>query len=338
MSTMFLSTDTTSQLNTLPKYSIRWWRLLGKIIWKYKFVYLLMVGPTLSLIFVFRYLPMPGIFLGFQTFKPTFGGKGIYDFLRSSEFVGLKHFERMLIEPGFWIAMRNTIIISLMRIIIGFPFPIILALMINEVYSRKYKRVVQTIYTFPHFLSWVVVAGIMLNIFGDSGAIKKLFVLFDPSYQNNWNFLYNNDIFRWLLVFLGMWKEAGWGTILYLAAIAGVDQSLYEAATVDGCGRIKKIIHITLPGIMGMVVIMFILSIGNIMNVSFDQVFNLYSAPVHPSGDVIDTYIYRQTFQSSTRMDYGFTTAVGLFKTVINFGLLISANFVARRAGYDGII
>jgi putative aldouronate transport system permease protein len=297
-----------------------------------------MIAPALSLVILFRYLPMPGIFLAFQTFKPTFGKSGIYDFLISSDFVGLQHFRRMLIEPGFWTAMRNTVIISLMKLAIGFPFPILLALMINEVYNRKYKRFVQTIYTFPHFLSWVVVAGIMLNIFGDSGVMKKIFVIFDPTLQNNWNFLYNTSVFRWLLVFLDVWKEAGWGTILYLAAIAGVDQSLYEAATVDGCGRIKRIIHITMPGIMGMVVIMFILSIGNIMNANFDQVFNLYSAPVHPVGDVIDTYIYRLTFQSTTRMDYGFTTAVGLFKTVINFALLVSANVVARRAGYDGII
>ena len=297
-----------------------------------------MVAPALSLIFVFRYMPMPGIFLSFQTFKPTFGGAGIYDFLKSSEFVGLQHFRRMLIEPAFWTAMRNTVVISLMHLAIGFPFPILLALMINEVYTRKYKRFMQTVYTFPHFLSWVVVAGIMLNIFGDSGAIKKIAVMLEPALQQNWNFLYNTDIFRWFLVFSGIWKGAGWGTILYLAAIASVDQSLYEAATVDGCGRIKKIIHITLPGIVGMIVIMFILNVGNIMNSNFDQVFNLYSAPVHPVGDVIDTYIYRLTFQSSTMMDYGFTTAVGLFKTVINFTLLVTANFLARRAGHDGII
>jgi len=297
-----------------------------------------MVAPALSLIFVFRYMPMPGIFLSFQTFKPTFGGSSIYDFLRSSDFVGLQHFRRMLIEPGFWTAMRNTIIISMMHLAIGFPFPIILALMINEVYTRRYKRFMQTVYTFPHFLSWVVVAGIMLNIFGDSGAIKKIAVLIDPAFQQSWNFLYNTDIFRWFLVLSGIWKGAGWGTILYLAAIASVDQSLYEAATVDGCGRIKKIWHITLPGIVGMIVIMFILNVGNIMNSNFDQVFNLYSAPVFAVGDVIDTYIYRLTFQSTTMMDYGFTTAVGLFKTVINFALLVSANFLARRAGHDGII
>ena len=335
---LFLSTRGPSQLKTLKRFSGRWWRLLSKIVCRYKWVYLLMVAPALSLVFLFRYMPMPGIYLAFETFKPTFGKGGLYDFLKSSDFVGFQHFRRMMIEPGFWIAFRNTIIISLMKIAIGFPFPIILSLMINEVYSRKYKRVVQTIYTFPHFLSWVVVAGIMLNIFGDSGVMKKIVVLFDPSVMNNWNFLYNSSYFRWLLVFLDIWKEAGWGTILYLAAITAIDQTLYEAATVDGCGRIMRIWHITLPGIMGMVVIMFILSVGGIVNSNFDQVFNLYSAPVHPVGDVIDTYIYRLTFQSSTLMDYGFTTAVGLFKTIINFALLISANFVARRAGYDGII
>ena len=335
---MFLSTRGSSLLSTEKRFSRRWWKLLGKIVWRFRWIYLFMIGPALSLIILFRYMPMPGIFLAFQTFKPTFGGSSIYDFLISSEFVGLQHFRRMLIEPGFWTAMNNTVIISLMKLAIGFPFPILLALMINEVYTRKYKRFMQTVFTFPHFLSWVVVAGIMLNIFGDSGMIKKIAVLFDGTLQNNWNFLYNTHIFRWFLVFTDIWKGAGWGTILYLAAITSVDQSLYEAATVDGCGRIKRIIHITMPGIVGMIVIMFILSVGNIMNANFDQVFNLYSAPVHPVGDVIDTYIYRLTFQSSTMMDYGFTTAVGLFKTVINFALLVTANFVARKAGHDGIM
>jgi putative aldouronate transport system permease protein len=335
---LFLSTRGPTQLSTVRRFSPPWWKLLSKTIWRFKWIYLLMVAPTLALVVLFRYLPMPGIYLAFETFKPVFGKSGLYDFLLSSQFVGLQHFQRMLIEPGFWTAMGNTVIISLMKLVVGFPFPIILALMINEVMYHKYKRVIQTIYTFPHFLSWVVVAGIMLNIFGDSGAVKKVAVLFDPSLNSSWNFLYNTKYFRWLLVFLDMWKEAGWGTILYLAAIAGIDQSLYEAATVDGCGRIMRIWHITLPGIIGMVVIMFILSVGGIMNANFDQVFNLYSGPVFSVGDVIDTYIYRLSFQSSTTMDYGFTTAVGLFKTIINFALLIAANFVARKAGHDGIM
>ncbi len=335
---MFISTRGQSALGPRDFRSKRWWRALGKMIWKYKWVYLFMVGPALALVILFRYLPMPGIFLAFETFKPKFGTNGIYDFLFSSDWVGLQHFRRMMIEPDFWRAFRNTVIISLMKLAIGFPFPIILSLMINEVRFRRYKRILQTIFTFPHFLSWVVVAGIVLNLLGDSGAIKKIFVVFNPSLQNNWNFLYNSAYFRWFLVIMDIWKEAGWGTILYLAAITSIDQSLYEAATVDGCGRIKRIWHITLPGIIGMIIIMFILSVGGIMNANFDQVFNLYSPPVYPIGDVIDTYIYRMTFQSTSKMDYGFTTAVSLFKTVINFVLLISANAVARRAGYDGIM
>jgi putative aldouronate transport system permease protein len=225
-----------------------------------------------------------------------------------------------------------------MKLAAGFPFPIILALMINEIRLPNYKRFMQTAFTFPHFLSWVVVAGIVLNLFGDAGAVKKVAVLFKPELVDSWNFLYKSAYFRWTLVFLDMWKEAGWGTILYLAAITGIDPTLYEAATVDGCSRLKRIWYITLPGIAGYIVIMFILSIGNIMNANFDQVFNLYTAPVFDVGDIIDTYIYRLSFQSQTVMDYGFTTAVGLFKTAINFVLLMGANFVARRAGYDGII
>lgn len=335
---LFLSTRGPTQLSTLARFSSRWWKLLGKIIWQYKWIYLFMVGPALSLVIVFRYLPMPGIFLAFQTFKPTFGSSGIYSFLFSSDFVGLQHFNRMFIEPDFWRAFGNTIIISLMKLAIGFPFPIILSLAINEVRFRKYKRVLQTIFTFPHFLSWVVVAGIALNLFGDSGAIKKILVIFNPELQNSWNFLYNTSYFRWFLVLTDIWKEAGWGTILYLAAITSIDQTLYEAATVDGCGRIRQIRHITLPGIIGMIVIMFILSVGGLVGANFDQVFNLYNAPVYKVGDVIDTYIYRLTFQSTVTMDYGFTTAVGLFKTIINFALLITANGVARLAGHDGIM
>jgi putative aldouronate transport system permease protein len=281
---------------------------------------------------------MPGILLSFETFKPVFGKKGLYDFLFSSDWVGLAQFRRMMHEPEFYRAFSNTIIISFMKLLIGFPFPIILALMINEVRLSNYKRFMQTVFTFPHFLSWVVVGGIVLNLFGDSGAAKKLAVMMNPELSNTWNFLYNTAYFRWILVFLDMWKEAGWGTILYLAAIAGVDRALYEAATVDGCSRLRQIWHITLPGISGYIVIMFILSMGNIMNANFDQVFNLYNAPVFQVGDIIDTYIYRLSFQSQTVMDYGFTTAVGSFKTVINFVLLMGANSIARRAGYDGIV
>jgi putative aldouronate transport system permease protein len=327
-----------TSLDVLPFGSRQWWSLLFRLVWKYKWVYLLMIFPALSLMVVFHYLPMPGIFLSFENFRPVFGKKGLYDFLFSSRWVGLMHFRRMLVEPEFWRAFRNTIVISFMKLGVGFPIPVILALMINEIRQHHYKKFLQTVYTFPHFLSWVVVSGIMLNLFGDTGAVKKVASLFNPEFQNSWNFLYNAHIFRWTLVFLDIWKEAGWGTILYLAAIAGIDTSLYEAATVDGCSRFGKILHITLPSISGIIVIMLILNLGSVMNANFNQVFNMYSEPVFSVGDIIDTYIYRLSFQSNIVMDYGFTTAVGLFKTVINFTLLIGANFIARKNGYDGII
>lgn len=314
------------------------WKLLFKKIWEYKWIYLLMLLPGLAITIIFRYLPLPGIALAFKTFKPVFGDAGLYGFLESSPWVGMQHFERLWVESAFWTATRNTLVISLMKLVAGFPYPIILAILINEMTQKGYKRVLQTVYTFPHFLSWVVLAGITLNLFGDTGMIKKVAVLFDPSLEATWNILYNPSSFRPLLILSDIWKEGGWGTILYLAAITSIDPSLHEAATIDGANRLQRIWHITIPGMIELIVIQFILSVGNMMNANFDQIFNLYSAPVYAVGDVIDTYVYRLTFQSTTVMDYGFSTAVGLFKNVINFILLVGANYVSKMAGGDGIM
>ena len=308
-----------------------------KRIWKYKWIYLLMVLPGMAVIILFRYLPLPGIALAWKTYTPTFGAKGLYSYLASSKNVGWKHFQKLFKEDAFWNATRNTFIISFLKLLFGFPFPIILAILINEMTMKKYKRFCQTVYTFPHFLSWVVVSGMVLNIFGDSGVIKSLVRVFSVDAANNWNILGNASAFRPMLILSDMWKEGGWGTILYLAAIAGIDPSLHEAAIVDGANRFHRIIYITLPEITSLIVIMLILS-GNMMNANFDQIFNLYSPAVFSVGDVIDTYIYRITFQSSSAMDYGFSTAVGLFKNVINFILLITANQVAKAMGSDGIM
>lgn len=310
--------------------SKRGWHLLGKRIWLYKWVYLFMLFPALSLIILFRYAPMYGIQLAFKTYKLS----GI----ASSPWVGFKHFDRMFMESNFWIAVRNTILISLLKILFGFPFPIILAILLNEIKAKAYKRTLQTIYTFPHFLSWVVVAGLVLNLLGDSGAVKKLVVNFNPELNATWNVLYNTKSFRLLLVLTDMWKEGGWGSILYLAAIAGIDPSLFEACTIDGGNRMQRILHVTLPGMSSIIIVMFILNMGNIMNANFDQVFNLYSAPVFKVGDVLDTYIYRLSFQSTTVMDFGFSTAVSLFKSVINFALLAVANYTVRATGNEGIM
>ena len=332
---MFMSPKLNQSHDYIDLKTSRGWKLLGKKVWQYKWIYLIMLLPGLAVTFVFKYLTMPGILLSWKTFVPTFGDTSLFGFLESSPW---QHFTRLFRESAFWTATGNTLIISLLKLVFGFPFPIILSILINELVFKKYRRVLQTVYTFPHFLSWVVLAGMAINLLGDTGIIKRFAMLFDPSVQDTWNVLYNTRWFRTLLIASDMWKEGGWGTILYLAAIAGIDPALNEAATIDGANRFQRIIHVTLPQIRDLIVIMFILQVGNMMNANFDQIFNLYSEPVYKVADVIDTYVYRLTFQSSTVMDYGFSTAVGLFKNVINFALILAANWASKAAGGDGIM
>lgn len=297
--------------------------------WDYRWIYLMLL-PCMAFFIIFKYVPMYGIQLAFKDYVI----KGI----AASPWNNFEHFKYMMTEPEFLPALRNTLIISFYRILFGFPFPILLAIMINEVYMPRYKRVLQTIYTFPHFLTWVVMAGIMLNLLGSTGMVRKVAEIFVPGIGDNWNLLYNKAAFRSLLVISDIWKEAGWGTIIYLAAIAGIDQSLYEAATIDGCNRWQKIWYITLPGIINMIAIQFVLRVGAVMEGGFDQIFNLYKPPVYETGDIIDTYIYRLSFVENTGVDMGFTTAVGLFKNVINFILLMVANFVTKALGQETVL
>lgn len=300
-----------------------------RVMWDYRWIYLMLL-PCMAFFIIFKYVPMYGIQLAFKDYVI----KGI----AASPWNNFEHFKYMMTEPEFLPALRNTLIISFYRILFGFPFPILLAIMINEVYMPRYKRVLQTIYTFPHFLTWVVMAGIMLNLLGSTGMVRKVAEIFVPGIGDNWNLLYNKAAFRSLLVISDIWKEAGWGTIIYLAAIAGIDQSLYEAATIDGCNRLQKIWYITLPGIVNMIAIQFVLRVGAVMEGGFDQVFNLYKPPVYETGDIIDTYIYRLSFVENTGVDMGFTTAVGLFKNVINFILLMLANAVTKALGQETVL
>ena len=280
----------------------------------YRWIYLMLI-PCIAYFVIFKYVPMYGIQLAFKDYVL----KGI----AASPWNDFAHFKYMMSEPQFLPALRNTLIISFYRILFGFPFPILLAIMINEVYMPRYKKVLQTIYTFPHFLTWVVMAGIMLNLLGSTGMVRKICELFVPGIGENWNLLYNKSAFRSILVISDIWKEAGWGTIIYLASITGIDQSLYEAATIDGANRFQRIWYITIPGIMNMIAIQFVLRVGAVMEGGFDQIFNLYTAPVYDTGDIIDTYIYRLSFVKSSGVNLGFPTAVGLFKNVINFILLM---------------
>lgn len=300
-----------------------------RAMWEYRWIYLMLL-PCLVYFIIFKYTPMYGIQLAFKDYKLV----GI----AASPWNNFAHFKYMMSEPQFLPALRNTLIISFYRILFGFPFPILLAIMINEVYVPRYKRVLQTIYTFPHFLTWVVMAGIMLNLLGSTGMVRKVAEVFSPGIGDNWNLLYNKMAFRSILVISDIWKEAGWGTIIYLASIAGIDPSLYEAATIDGCSRLQRILYITLPGIINMIAIQFVLRVGAVMEGGFDQVFNLYKPPVYDTGDILDTYIYRLSFVKSTGINLGFTTAVGLFKNVINFILLMLANTVTRALGQETVL
>lgn len=284
----------------------------------------LMVLPALLLIIVFSYIPMYGVLMAFQDYS-------IFKGFMASPWVGLKHFDMFFGSPEFLEVMRNTAVISLLKFFIGFPAPILLALMLNEVKNMMFKRVVQTVSYLPHFMSWVIVAGLVMSMLStDNGSInilmEKMNVIDEPI-----NFLSLPELFWSILVSTGVWKEIGFGSIVYLAAIAGIDPSMYEAASMDGASRFKQIFLITLPSIMPVVIIFMILAIGNLLNAGFEDILLLAVNPVlRDVSDVIDTYVYRVGIQNSR---YSYATAVGLFKAVISVGLLTMANYIARRAG-----
>lgn len=284
----------------------------------------LMVWIPLLCIIIFNYIPMiTGFSIAFKDYKP---GLGIAD----SPWVGLKHFEKMFITDDTLRALRNTLIIAFMKIIGNLAVPITFALMLNEIRVKWFKKVTQTITYLPYFLSWIILAGILTNILRtDGGLVNRIIETFghEPVF-----FLGSNDTFRWTLTVSDVWKNFGYNTIVYLAALTNIDPALYEAAAIDGAGRWKQTLHITLPGISMFIVLMTILSIGNILNAGFDQVFNLYNVSVYESGDIIDTLVYRLGIQ---QQQYSFSTAVGLFKSVVSIILIAGSNKLADKfAGY----
>lgn len=284
----------------------------------------LMVLPALLLILVFSYIPMYGVLMAFQDYN-LFGG------MAESPWVGFKHFRMFFESPEFYNVMRNTIVISLLKFFIGFPAPVILALMLNEIRHMAFKRIVQTVSYLPHFLSWVIVAGFAMSLLStDNGSInillEKLNLIDEPV-----SFLSIPEYFWGILVTTGVWKEIGFASIVYLAAVAGIDPSMYEAADMDGASKLRQIFTITLPSIMPVVIIFMILAIGNLLTAGFEDILLLGVNPVlREVSDVIDTYVYRVGIQNSR---FSYATAVGLFKAVISVGLLTMANFIARKSG-----
>ncbi|RIX52185.1 sugar ABC transporter permease [Paenibacillus nanensis] len=284
----------------------------------------LMAIPALLFIMVFSYIPMYGLLMAFQDYSLF---RGFLD----SPWVGLKHFEMFFAAPEFWNVMRNTLVISLLKLCIGFPAPILLALMLNEVGRKVFKRLVQTISYLPHFLSWVIVSGFVLSILStDNGSLnillQKLNLIEEPV-----NFMSEPKYFWSILVATNVWKEIGFSSIVYLAAIAGVNPHLYEAASMDGASRIRQIVSITIPSIMPVIIVFSILAIGNFLNAGFEDIILLAGNPVlREVSDVIDTYVYRIGIQNNR---YSYATAAGLFKAVISVLMLAGANYLARRSG-----
>ncbi|GBF77635.1 protein lplB [Paenibacillus sp. 598K] len=278
-----------------------------------------MLIPGVILIFMFSYIPLAGIVMAFQKFIPSQGWF-------SSPWIGLQNFEYMLELPDIQRIIRNTLTISAMKIVAGQLIPIVIAILLNELKNRIVKRGVQTLIYLPHFLSWVLLGGILIDILSTEGGLVNQFLGWfgvQPIF-----FLGSNDWFPFVLVFSDVWKEFGFSTIVYLAAITSIDPSLYEAAYVDGGGKFKQAIHVTLPGMLPIIVLVATLSLGNVLNAGFEQVFNLYSPQVYESGDIIDTRVYRIGLVD---VQYGLATAVGLFKSVVSLVLVGISYYLAYR-------
>ena len=281
--------------------------------------------PGLVFLLVFKYLPMYGIIISFKEFNVM---KGIL----GSDWVGFKNFTTLFSTSDFPIALKNTLILSFYHLFWGFPVPIILALLLNELRLKVFKRTVQTITYIPHFFSWVVISGIFIDLLSPStGIVNAILQLLgvEPVF-----FMADTRFIRSILVFSNIWKEAGWGTIIYLASITTIDQELYKAAAIDGAGRLRQTLNITIPSIYSTIIILLIMRLGNIMEGNFEQVLMMYSSPVYDVTDIIDTYVYRQSFVT---LQFGLTSAAGLFKAVVNCTLLLTSNTIVKRLGGTGM-
>lgn len=293
-------------------------------IWKEWDLYLLLV-PGILFILLFKYTPMYGIIIAFKDFN-------IFSGFAESPWVGWKHFEKLFTSPDFALVFKNTVIISLLKILILFPLPIIVALMLNEMRKMIFKRTIQTVIYLPHFLSWVIVSGLFIDLLSTNGGlVNKLLVSLN---LEPIAFFLDNSVFRSVLVTSAGWKETGWSTIVYLAAFSTIDPVLYEAAKIDGAGKWKQLWHITLPGIAPIIILMFILRLGSILEAGTEQILVMYNPVVYKVSDVIGTYVYRQGLGNQ---DYSFTTAVGLFEAVISFTLVIVGNSLSKKYLQRGI-
>ncbi|MDQ1913089.1 ABC transporter permease subunit [Paenibacillus sp. GD4] len=290
-----------------------------RFMWKYKALYFITL-PGILYYLIFKYIPLAGSFIAFKDYNIF---KGVW----GSPWVGFKHFERMFQHADFLRILKNTVILGGMELLFAFPAPIIVALLLNEVRIAVYKKIVQTVIYMPHFLSWVIISGIAVGIFSPStGVVNHALVWlgFEPIY-----FLAENSMIRTILVGSGIWKEVGWGTIIYLAALAGVNPDLYEAAEMDGANRWQQTLAITIPSIMPTITILFLLKIGDFLDYGFERVWVFINPLTYENGEILDTYIFRVGLM---QQEYSYSTAVGLFKSVVGLVMLLAANKFSKKA------
>ncbi len=288
-----------------------------------RYIYLLLLPGVLYFI-IYRYVPMAGLIIAFKDFNPFAGFLG-------SDWVGLKHFAKMFDSSEVLRVLSNTIQISLLQIFVAFPVSIFLALMLNELRNETYKRFIQSMIYLPHFLSWVVVVGIFVVFMRGEGLINSVLAGFG---MEAIPFLTDPSYFKPIVIIQVIWKEAGWGTIIFLAALSGVNPQLYEAAVIDGANRWRQLWHVTLPAIRGVIIILFILRLGSVMDTGFEQIFLMLNPFNMDSGNVLDTYVF---FKGIQQGDISFATAVGMFKGLVGLVLVVAANRMAKRFGEDGL-
>lgn len=301
------------------KRESRWRR-----VWRNIDTYILLL-PGLFLLLLFKYTPMYGVLIAFQDYN-------IFDGISGSEWVGLEQFRKLMQSSEFMQVFTNTLLISVYKIVLLFPIPILIALLLNEIRFPSFKRTIQTIIYMPHFLSWVIISGLFMTILSPSdGLVNAVIQWFggEPI-----RFFMDNHLFRSVVVFTAGWKEIGWNAIIFIAALASVEQEQYEAASIDGANRLQQMWHISLPGIVPTIILMLILRLGMVLDAGTEQILTMYNPTVYASGDVIGTFVYRIGLG---KMDYSFSTAVGLFNSVVGFILVISGNWLSKKLLNRGI-
>ncbi|WP_072329478.1 MULTISPECIES: sugar ABC transporter permease [unclassified Paenibacillus] len=297
-----------------------WIKPVLRIVWKYRALYLMLL-PGLLYFAVYRYAPLFGAIIAFKDYQVM---RGFWESPWADPWY--KHFKYFYDSPYFWEIIRNTFLISLYKLVWGMPPDIIIAILLNEVRHRLFKRTVQTLSYLPHFLSWVIIYGILIAFLSETGGLINYW-LKEWTGQTE-SFLTSVEWFRTIIVASSVWKDIGWGAIIYLAAIAGIDPGLYEAARMDGAGRLRQIWHITLPGISQVIILLLVLRLGSILDAGFDQIYIMYNVQVYPVADIIDTWVFRVGLE---QMNFSLASAVGLFKSVIGLVLVLTANKIAKK-------